>query len=286
MNKAYRVVLWTMVAVGVVAMVVVLGATVATAPAVGAAGVAVGAVYLAVVLWALSRSRLWPGWRWTWIGAALAWGAGTSLLFVLASGEAVTDIATFIGWHESLMSFGGAYPEEIAKATGALVVCLSFRQFHRPWHGLMAGAVVGLGFEVNENIGYAVIGAMAHPYSDWAGFGLTWLQRVFLGPGLHICLSALAGWGIGWGLYAAGWSTWRRLASALGWLALAFVLHFMWNYMPASDAQAIATMVVTALILYPTLMWVWRRAARLEAEDPGYSWSTGSLAPVYALGHD
>ncbi|QNE88651.1 PrsW family intramembrane metalloprotease [Corynebacterium incognita] len=61
---------------------------------------------------------------------------------------------------------GGAYPEELAKALGLFLLLVTFRELHRPWHGFLGSAVVGLGFETAEYIFYGFMGALTDPVSD------------------------------------------------------------------------------------------------------------------------
>ena len=64
----------------------------------------------------------------------------------------------------------------------------------------------------------AGFGALLDPNTDITGTLSMWGLRVFVGPGLHIIFSALAGWGLGQAVFTAGKSTAWRLARAGGWL--------------------------------------------------------------------
>src|SRR5699024_24215 len=60
-----------------------------SSPLGGLVGVGLAAVLLAVVLWLLSRSPMWPersGAGWRWVVAGLLWGAGVSFTFVMVGG--------------------------------------------------------------------------------------------------------------------------------------------------------------------------------------------------------
>ncbi|APT91646.1 hypothetical protein CPHO_00420 [Corynebacterium phocae] len=247
-------------------------------PELYAISIAVTAVYTAVVIAVLSRSSLWPrgGKNFGWVLAALLWGSGMCALLAYATTEGISELVTHSGWHQAQYSFGGAYPEEISKALGVILVCMSFSHLNRPWHGLIVGMMVGLGFQVNENIFYASFGALADPISDWTGFWITWLQRLFLGPFLHIFFTGLAGWGIGWALFATGWTTRRRLTFALGWFAAGFITHFLWNYNADHIAVTTATATLSALILYPATAWVWIQARRLARQEQTAHGGTGT----------
>ena len=145
----------------------------------------------------------------------------------------------------------------------------------------MVGAVVGLGFEACENILYGAMGATMHPDSDIQGLFEMWGLRLVAGPGLHVLLTALAGWGIGWALYAAAKPLWWRLGVFLGCLAAAFLLHFCWNYLHDSEVAAIIQAVTVALILYPLSMWLVLRGNKLAKGDESYSHSTADDALAF-----
>lgn len=317
MSQLFRVIMWVGMVIGAAAVVFLTASSALTTPAQSAVGVILGAIYTAVVIWLLRRHRAWPlapqrlsgnqlgqqrleqqrleqqrlggnqrgatprgfGLRSQvhWVAAALLWGAGVSTLIAFATGPALMLLISDSGWHASMASWGGAYPEEIGKALGVVVVVMSFRFFNRPWHGLIVGAVVGLGFEANENVLYGSMGALLDPESDWMGFWETWALRLVAGPALHVTFTALAGWGIGWALFAFGWSMLRRLATALGWLVVAFSLHFAWNYLIESSMWFMVKNVVVCLVMYPLLAWALIRAHRLALADTTYVYTPGAL---------
>src|SRR5699024_11332631 len=59
---------------------------------------------------------------------------------------------------------------------------------------------------------------------------VTEFRRVLFRSGIHIMCTAIAGWGIGWALFAAHKSRAWRAGSVLGWWLVAFSIHFAWNY--------------------------------------------------------
>lgn len=216
-----------------------------------------------------------------WATLAFLWGGGVAVALALISAGPVMQLAIGSGWVDAMMSWSGAYPEEISKATGVIFVLMSFRQLNRPWHGWMVGAVVGLGFEACENILYGAMGATMHPDSDIQGLFEMWGLRLIAGPGLHVLLTALAGWGIGWALYAAAKPWWWRIGVFLGALAASFTLHFCWNYLHDSEVASIIQAVVVALILYPLSIWLVLRGNKLAKTDESYSHSTAEDALAF-----
>lgn len=241
-------------------------------------------LYVALVLWLLSRSPMWPertGAGWRWVVASLLWGGGVSFLLVMIGGVPVLAIAERLGLQLISASLGGAYPEEIAKVLGVGVILFSFRALNRPWHGLMTGAVIGLGFEVTENAMYGSFGALLDPNTDTAGTLEMWGVRIFAGPGLHIVFSALAGWGLGSAVFTADRSPSWRLRTAGGWLLVAFALHFAWNLMFPEGWMMITNYVLVSLVMYPVFVLVWLRAHRACRADRSYAFTP---VPVTSVG--
>ena len=239
-------------------------------------GVLFSVLYVAFVLWLLSRSPMWPergGAGWRWVAASLLWGGGVSFLLVMLGGLPVLAITDRLGLRLISASLGGAYPEEIAKVLGVGVILFSFRALNRPWHGLVTGAVVGLGFEVVENAMYGSFGAILDPNTDVTGTLEMWGVRIFAGPGLHIVFSAVAGWGLGLAVFAAGRSTAWRLRTAAGWLFVAFALHFAWNLLYPEGWMMIANYIVVSLVMYPVFIVVWIRAHRACRADRSYAFT-------------
>lgn len=246
-------------------------------------GVLFSVLYVAFVLWLLSRSPMWPergGAGWRWVAASLLWGGGVSFLLVMLGGLPVLAITDRLGLRLISASLGGAYPEEIAKVLGVGVILFSFRALNRPWHGLVTGAVVGLGFEVVENAMYGSFGAILDPNTDVAGTLEMWGARIFAGPGLHIVFSAVAGWGLGLAVFMAARSTAWRLRTAAGWLFVAFALHFAWNLLYPEGWMMIANYIVVSLVMYPVFIVVWIRAHRACRADRSYAFTPVPVTSV------
>lgn len=241
-----------------------------------AIGIVLATLYVGLVVWLLSRSRMWPapdGAGWRWVAASLVWGSGVSLGIVAISGLPIMELTEKLGWDAVAASFGGAYPEEIAKALGVGVILFVFRGLNRPWHGLLTGALVGLGFEAIENALYGSMGSLLSPTSDVSGALEIWFARIVTGPGLHIIFSALAGWGLGLAIFSARRSTAWRYSVAGSWLFVAFLLHFLWNIMWPENWMFLANYVAVALMMYPLFVWVWLRARRAYKADDTYSFT-------------
>ncbi|WJZ16748.1 hypothetical protein CGUA_00695 [Corynebacterium guangdongense] len=265
---------WTLiiaVVLGLPAMLASLIGAFLVSPVGGAAGVVLGIAYTVVTVLLLRATPFWPpgvtGW---WVIASLSWGASVGMLAAGIAGLPWIDLAIAMNWEDSLASFGGAYPEEIGKGVGVAVILLAFRRLNRPWHGLATGALVGLGFEVIENILYGASLATLHVNSDLLGALQTWGLRLVAGAFMHVIWTAFAGWGLGQALFTAGRSLPWRAGVALGWLGVAFALHFGWNYLGGGEAWALVRVVLISVVMYAVFIWLVIRAWRLARADHSY----------------
>ncbi|MFW9242452.1 PrsW family intramembrane metalloprotease [Corynebacterium striatum] len=270
MSKLFRNTMWVLIALGCLALLFNLLSFGLIAPALLLPSIAIGAVVAALFLFLLRLSPMWPRSARSWVPPALLWGGGTALGLALLSAPPLTDLALSFGWKAAAFSWAGAYPEEISKATGVLFILLSYRELNRPWHGWIVGACVGLGFEMVENVMYSIMGGIIHPLNDWIGMLQMWGLRLVAGPGLHVLFTAMAGWGIGWAIFAANKSRMWRLGVLSGFMACAFGFHFCWNYMHDDEILMFIQYIVVALVLYPFSIFLILRGNKLTKQDDSY----------------
>ena len=221
-----------------------------------------------IVLVVLRFSPLWPkGAHWMWPIACIAWGAIGSVGLSVIIAMPTTEVVLKLGWKDLVYSFAGAYPEELTKAIGVLMILASFRGMNRPWHGLATGMLVGMAFDVFENFGYAGQGALTDPDSDLLGVAITWGFRTVFGPGLHMMFTGFVGFGIGLAVFTLGRSMLWRIGVATFWFLFGFASHFVWNLV---IGQSLFGIIFAVLVAYPTFISVivtsWRQARR----DTGY----------------
>ena len=230
------------------------------------ASVAIGAglmVLLTGVAWfLLSRSKLWrPAGAWPLL--AVAWGAFGAFVFSVLNGEAMTTIATATGWEAAEASLAGAWPEEVGKTAGvALILLAAHRIWNRPWDGLLVGMLVGVGFELIENVQYGAAGALEDPNSDMYGLGMAWLIRLLIGVGLHVLFTGIAGYGLGIAMLRPDLGVGKRLTWGVGAFLAALTLHFLWNY-DFGEAAALPMMVVVYVACVAGLVACWVHARRM-----------------------
>ncbi|GIH13370.1 PrsW family intramembrane metalloprotease [Rugosimonospora africana] len=209
---------------------------------------------------------------------ALGWGALTATATAVRGDAAVHDLLAKLVSPAFAASWGpavaGPTVEELAKTLGVVVIVLIARaQVNSVVDGFVYGAFVGLGFQVVEDVVYALNAvALAGDGDSLRPVVGTFLLRGFLG-GLwsHTLFSALAGSGIAYAALHHDRSAWRRWGAALGALAGAWLFHFGWNSPLLADGFGYGGPGVLAALLIkgiPALLLVTlliRQASRREA---------------------
>ncbi|AKE40309.1 putative membrane protein [Corynebacterium kutscheri] len=267
--KKYSIVkifLYFMLAIGVpLAMLLVFGLNFFFSPIGSFIGIWFMAAYACFFIFLFRITPVWPKAGWGWLMAALGWGGCVSLIVVTIFAEPVLTVVSILNWEAVTASFAGAYPEEITKAIGVVLILLSFKKLDRPWHGFVVGAMVGAGFEVVENFSYGVVGAITDPNSDLDGAVTLWMLRILVGPGLHVLLSAIAGFGIGYALLGQLPSQLARIVLSAGCLFVSFSLHFTWNLQ--QDVIPYANFIIAGIFGYSLFFWIWFKCSQAAKAD-------------------
>ncbi|MFF3064637.1 PrsW family intramembrane metalloprotease [Oerskovia sp. NPDC057915] len=210
--------------------------------------------------------------------AAYAWGFVVAPTLVVVANDHLVSVFERTGLASWAAAVVGPTDEELIKLLGVVLVLYAGRaHVTRPLNGLVYGAMVGLGFEVSENISYIVQGALMDPSSDAVGALQVGLSRVLIGLGGHAMFSAIAGFGIAYALVAFHVSTVRRVTTAVAAYALAWVLHFAWNapeiFFPSSEAGAFGSVVLKYVVLVLAFVLVFRYARHID-----HRWFEAALA--------
>ncbi|KQB87602.1 PrsW family intramembrane metalloprotease [Corynebacterium lowii] len=200
--------------------------------------------------------KLLPSRYVVWLPAAILWGSGTVTTLVYESGQGMRDLFPQLGLSIFAASFAGAWPEEIGKAVGVLLILLSFRSLNKPWHGLVVGFFVGLGFTILEDIGYGSVAGLLDPSSDVSGVVGVWMIRTLAGPAQHAVYSGIIGFGLGLALFSEGRYMRWRWGVAAAFFALGFGCHFLWNISPESMAVSLVAMASAAVIGYGAFIYL------------------------------
>ncbi|MEV8506901.1 PrsW family intramembrane metalloprotease [Actinoplanes sp. NPDC051475] len=219
---------------------------------------------------------------------AFAWGGLVATTVSIPGSAALDDIIAKLGSPHLAADWGAALAgptvEEVAKTLGVVAVVLIAReQVNSVLDGVVYGAMVGLGFQIVEDIVYAM-GAVA-----LAGRGdhiepvvTTFLLRGFVsGVWSHTLFGALAGAGIGY-LVVRGDRTLRtRLAVAMLAVLGAWASHVLWNSPLLRDGLgngAVALLAVLVLKGLPPLLLIWLLVR--AAHDREADYYTAQLATL------
>ena len=207
-----------------------------------------------------------------------------------ATGGAITANSALTGVWSKTMGLGfsalwGAamtapFNEELLKLAGIVLVAVAFPHAVRgPIDGFIVGALVGLGFEVAENLIYGlntVVGAGGVNGAE-AVVQSTLLRVLLTGLGSHWAMSAVAGTAVGL-LAAAGWLPGGvRALGAAALIVAAMVMHWLFD---SPLLAGIAGIIVKVLFDFAVAMAVYftarhthrrrvRRALALEGEAVG-----------------
>jgi RsiW-degrading membrane proteinase PrsW (M82 family) len=198
---------------------------------------------------------------------AFAWGGLVATSVSIPGSAALDDIIAKLGSPHLAADWGAALAgptvEEIAKALGVVAIVLIARnQVNSVLDGVVYGAMVGLGFQIVEDIVYAM-GAVA-----LAGRGdhiepviTTFLLRGFLsGVWSHTLFGALAGAGIGYLVVRGERSLRIRIGAATLAVLGAWGSHVLWNSPLLRDGLgngAVALLAVLLLKGLPPLLLIW-----------------------------
>ncbi len=126
--------------------------------------------------------------------------------------------------------------EELAKGAGILLLLtLAPRLIRSPFDGLVVGALVGLGFQISEDISYAFLGA-ANSFGDLDAAWTTIIARTIASIPSHWMFSGIFGAGLVWFVGRPEVPARKGLGAAL--MLTAMLMHGMWNASSAIGAAA------------------------------------------------
>jgi RsiW-degrading membrane proteinase PrsW (M82 family) len=220
-------------------------------------------------LWSIRRED-----RYTPIPARLAvagfvWGAvGAIGAFALLGNDAVMSLygkafgASFaFDWGAALTA---PVDEELAKGAGVLLVLVLAPQAIRgPFDGLIVGALVGLGFQISEDVSYAFIGA-ATAFGDVGAAWTTIVVRTLTSIPSHWMYTGVFGAGLVWFIGRPNVPARKRLGAGL--MATAMLMHGLWDASAAIGGNGPAVPLLVGGALVAVFTWVYRMTVPIERE--------------------
>jgi protease PrsW len=272
-------VLTLLLAAGMVRMAVFLRESITVYPVATVAAVVLFALY-AIPFWiflgGLDFLEREPP---TLLATAFAWGALVATAVAIPGSGALHNVLAKLispgfatAWGAAIV---GPTVEETVKVLGVFaIVLVAGAQMNSPLDGVVYGAMVGLGFQVAEDVVFAVNAVAVEGQGDRiAPVVITFFLRGFLaGLWSHTLFGALAGFGVGYLVVRTD----RRLPRRIGIAVLAFGgswgCHFLWNTPILLDGPvqgALGVLLILVVKGIPPLLliaYVVRRAHEREGE--------------------
>jgi protease PrsW len=199
-----------------------------------------------------------------WSAAALVWGAfaatGCGLLAnkgLIAVWAQTAGVAFASTWSASLSA---PLNEEVLKVCGVVMIVLAAPRLIRgPVDGMVFGALVGLGFQVAENVTYGLANIVQSGATDpvQAVTSSGALRVLVTGLGSHWTMTAVSGAGIGF--LVARERRRQGVALAVACLVMAMGMHLLFD---APEPNLIIKVIVNFVIV--TTLYVLLRQSYLD----------------------
>ncbi|MFJ6460406.1 PrsW family intramembrane metalloprotease [Streptomyces sp. NPDC091387] len=211
---------------------------------------------------------------------AFAWGGFAACYLAIPVNSAVQSLSAKLIGPEFTKDWGpalaGPINEEILKLLGVIVLVMIARtQFRTILSVVVLGAMIGLGFQIVEDLLYSVNTAIQFPYTNQVlPVGLMFLVRgVFSGIWSHALYTSVAAFGIGYFITRRHKPLIQRTAVAVGAFALAWFLHFFWNspWLQNIGGDGVGGILVLSLVkgipVFAVGYLLWKFAGREEGSQ-------------------
>ncbi|MEU4621015.1 PrsW family intramembrane metalloprotease [Actinoplanes sp. NPDC023801] len=219
---------------------------------------------------------------------AFAWGGLVATSVSIPGSTALDNLIAKLGSPDLAAEWGAALAgptvEEIAKTLGVVAIVLIARsQINSVLDGIVYGALVGLGFQIVEDVVFAIGAVRSAGEGDQVQPVITtFLVRGFLaGVWSHTLFGALAGAGIGYLVVNRERGRPRRIAVAGLALFGAWASHSLWNSPLFRESLGDGAVALLAVLLFkglPPLLLVLYLVRRAHDREAAYY--VGILATV------
>lgn len=168
------------------------------------------------------------------IAVALIWGGVIALTFAGITNSSALTFLQHVMPASAVDSWGAAIvapiDEEFYKGLGLVVIYLMARsEIGGAMDGLVYGAMIGLGFQVVENVQYFMLAAGQSTGQVSAVVGMFFLRVVLSGLYSHMLFTGLLGFGFAYFVTQRSRSLGRRVGILTVCAVLAWAAHFVWN---------------------------------------------------------
>lgn len=170
------------------------------------------------------------------MATAFAWGAMVATTTAMPGNRAMLGLLAKVISPDFASAWGPAVVspiiEELLKVLGiVMIVLVARKQINSVLDGMVYGGLIGLGFQVVENVFYAINAVeMANSGDKVAPVIATFFLRGFLaGLWSHTLYSAVAGAGVAWFLVRTDRTLPARVLGLAGGIGLAWAIHSVWN---------------------------------------------------------
>lgn len=194
------------------------------------------AVYTLPFIWFIRQRDLFEPEPVPLLGLAFVWGALVATAGAISGNVAIAGlVAKTAGLEFAAVwtpAIAGPTTEEVLKTAGIIAIALLARgAIGSALDGMVYGAMVGLGFQIVENVLYAINAIALNGAEDEITpvVGIFILRGLLSGLWSHAMYSALIGAGVGYALSQHDRSIPRRIAVATIAFSLGWGLHFLWN---------------------------------------------------------
>jgi RsiW-degrading membrane proteinase PrsW (M82 family) len=168
------------------------------------------------------------------VAVAVVWGGVIAVTFAGLANELmfsflqhVVPAVTVDSWAASLTA---PINEELYKGAGLVIMYLmARREFDGVMDGLVYGAMIGLGFQVMENVQYFMLAAAGSDGEAGSVVSMFLLRVVLSGLYSHMLFTAFAGFGFAYFVTRREQTLTKRLGLLILCMALAWAAHFVWN---------------------------------------------------------
>ncbi|GAB2960421.1 PrsW family glutamic-type intramembrane protease [Saccharothrix stipae] len=202
---------------------------------------------------------------------AFTWGGFAATYLAISANGAIFSLAAKLGGPQYAADWGAALAgpsvEETLKVLGVILLVLVARnQFPTVLSVVAVGAVVGLGFQVLEDLSYSINTAIAFPIDNelLPVAAMLGTRGIVSGIWSHAMFTSIAAYGIGYFLTRRHQPFAQRVGVAVAAFAAAWSLHFFWNSPAFADLGFFVPILIKAIPVAIVGYLIWRLAGKEE----------------------